>query len=118
MSKSTHPVINKFMEAVYPENTELAFAFFNEITALGDAADEILSLRARVKELEGELSQARKENFSDDFNFQMEAIKKAEARLAQAEGLLEVCDLAYIKGGPYPVWKIHAFLHPEQEKNT
>ena len=47
-----------------------------------------------------------------------ERVEELEARLAQAEGLLEVCDLAYIKGGPYPVWKIHAFLHPEQEKNT
>jgi len=104
------------MEAVYPENTELAFAFFNEITALGDAADEILSLRARVKELEGELSQARKENFSDDFNFQMEARKKAEARLAQAEGLLEECYefVATPHHWREPWCKIAAFLHPEQ----
>lgn len=144
MSKSTHPVINKFMEAVYPENVELAFASFNEITALGDAADKILSLRARVKELEEELKdgdywQERAKAvfesgvcpicFCDDESGHEddcyigqceERAETAEARLARAEGLLgQWMSYALTQGIQTPVnllYQTRSFRHPEQEK--
>lgn len=50
--------IREFMEAVYPNGVELAFACFTEETALKDATKVIVDLTASVAELEALLRES------------------------------------------------------------
>ena len=91
MSKSIHPTINKFMEAVYPGNVELAFACFDEMNALSDAADEIISLRSQRDALREALERLtylgnRLDDFyPDSYSDWEDALANAQAALNSLE---------------------------------